>query len=101
MEELEDAEEDAEEEGDLQDDFVLEAMTTQEARDRHGEGASGAAAEDCSEGYSEECSDDPSESNLSEVDGLPGAKPVGSIASTYWRPERHDRNDALSMIDER
>ncbi len=24
-----------------------------------------------------------------------------SIASTYWRPERHDRNDALSIIDER
>ena len=26
---------------------------------------------------------------------------AGSIASTYWRPERRDRNDNLSMIDER
>ena len=25
----------------------------------------------------------------------------GSIASTYWRPERRDRSDQLSMIDER
>lgn len=30
------------------------------------------------------------------------AKPrQGSIASTYWRPERKDRTDQLSMIDER
>ena len=26
---------------------------------------------------------------------------VGSIASTYWRPAREDRKEALSVIDER
>lgn len=26
---------------------------------------------------------------------------VGSIASTYWRPAREDRREALSVIDER
>jgi hypothetical protein len=26
---------------------------------------------------------------------------VGSIASTYWRPERTDRGEGLSIVDER
>ena len=32
-----------------------------------------------------------------------GASPrkLGSIASTYWRPERQDRKENLSVIDER
>jgi hypothetical protein len=30
----------------------------------------------------------------------PPARP-GSIASSYWRPERHDRKELLSVIDER
>ena len=30
-----------------------------------------------------------------------GPRKLGSIASTYWRPERRDRNENLSVIDER
>ena len=30
-----------------------------------------------------------------------GTRKVGSIASTYWRPERRDRKENLSVIDER
>ena len=30
-----------------------------------------------------------------------GARKLGSIASTYWRPERQDRKENLSAIDER
>lgn len=115
MEELEDALEDAQEEGDLQDDFVLEAMTAQDAglNDRHAAagrqsdmryaaGGSGASNWD-SEGH-EDYDDDDVESLTSEdveADAEAGRHPVGSIASTYWRPERNDRNEALSMIDER
>lgn len=29
-----------------------------------------------------------------------GSRRAGSIASTYWRPERTDRKEALSAIDE-
>jgi hypothetical protein len=30
-----------------------------------------------------------------------GPRKLGSIASTYWRPERQDRKENLSVIDER
>ena len=30
-----------------------------------------------------------------------GSRRQGSIASTYWRPERQDRKENLSVIDER
>ena len=30
-----------------------------------------------------------------------GTRKMGSIASTYWRPERRDRKENLSVIDER
>ena len=30
-----------------------------------------------------------------------GPRKLGSIASTYWRPERLDRKENLSVIDER
>lgn len=46
-------------------------------------------------------------SDTSSQDGIPdelhsrlGAHGVGSIASTYWRPERKDRG-GLSVLDER
>lgn len=32
--------------------------------------------------------------------GRPPARP-GSIASTYWREERHDRKNLLTVIDEK
>ena len=50
---------------------------------------------------------DASSSDTSSQDGIPdelhsrlGAHGVGSIASTYWRPERRDRG-GLSILDER
>ncbi len=35
-----------------------------------------------------------------EGSGKGRSKPAGSIASTYWRPERHDRGTVLENIDE-
>ena len=48
-----------------------------------------------SEAMSEEIS-----SRLSSHAGA-GTRKLGSIASTYWRPERLDRKENLSVIDER
>ncbi len=39
-------------------------------------------------------------SRLGRHDGA-GPRKLGSIASTYWRPERQDRKENLSVIDER
>lgn len=111
MEELEDAPEDAQD-GDLQDDFVIEAMHDAALDDRHaardqhahyGAGGPLGAHWDSDQGADSDGWSDSDGSDEAEVDEGPpqGARAVGSIASTYWRPERHDRNDALSMIDER
>lgn len=47
---------------------------------------------------SQSCSDWAPESGAarSQFDAKPG-----SIASTYWRPERSDRKNLLSVVDER
>ncbi len=44
-----------------------------------------------------------SEDIISRLGSHAGAGPrkLGSIASTYWRPERQDRKENLSVIDER
>lgn len=44
-----------------------------------------------------------SEDLISRLGSHAGAGPrkLGSIASTYWRPERQDRKENLSVIDER
>lgn len=44
-----------------------------------------------------------SEEVSSRLDSLSqaGTRKVGSIASTYWRPERRDRQENLSVVDER
>jgi hypothetical protein len=44
-----------------------------------------------------------SEEVISRLGSHAGAGPrkLGSIASTYWRPERQDRKENLSVIDER
>ena len=44
-----------------------------------------------------------SEDVISRLGSNAGAAPrkLGSIASTYWRPERQDRKENLSIIDER
>lgn len=57
---------------------------------------------------SEEASDASSSEALSEdmssrlgSHAAAGPRKLGSIASTYWRPERQDRKENLSVIDER
>lgn len=40
-------------------------------------------------------------SSEEEDGGLAAPSEVKSFASTYWRPERHDRRGDLSVIDER
>lgn len=40
-------------------------------------------------------------SSAEESTGLPPPSENRSFASTYWRPERHDRKGDLSVIDER
>ena len=57
---------------------------------------------------SEEASDASSSEALSEdvssrlgSHAAAGPRKLGSIASTYWRPERQDRKQNLSVIDER
>lgn len=44
-----------------------------------------------------------SEDVSSRLGSHAGARPrkLSSIASTYWRPERQDRKENLSVIDER
>lgn len=49
------------------------------------------------ESESSEDSDDDDDARGSRL----GHAYVGSIASTYWRPERTDRGEGLSTVDER
>ena len=47
-------------------------------------------------------SDSDDENSSADTDeGLPAPSENRSFASTYWRPERHDRKGDLSVIDER
>jgi len=41
------------------------------------------------------------EDEAGSEDGKPAPSESRSFASTYWRPERNDRNANLSVIDER
>lgn len=111
---LEDLEE--EEEGDLEDDFIMSA--TQAAAEEEAERQAAAARDSAHSGaghsaadYSKNSDSDAASSRSSQSDwaedveqdaqqSVAGAKP-GSIASTYWRPERSDRKNLLSVVDER
>lgn len=62
------------------------------------------AASDTSDDESYASSSEPfSEDMSSQLGSQAGAaaRRLGSIASTYWRPERQDRKENLSVIDER
>lgn len=118
---MEEAERETEEEGrvlgdgDLLDDFILTATEMQ--RDLDEEDGQKDDQEDEDEGSSC-CSDsldwfsDGGRSSITDdsqmapsLAGMKGIKAKkapgpGSIASTYWREERHDRKNLLSVIDE-
>jgi len=72
----------------LDDDFVLEAAAA--AAGEQGEGEAAA-----SESEPEPWSDDGSDAARP-----PPSRRAGSIASTYWRPERLDRSRGLADVDE-
>ncbi|KAI3428268.1 hypothetical protein D9Q98_006647 [Chlorella vulgaris] len=115
MQEVEEDEEygDADGAGDLLDDFVLAA--TEQGPEAEGmedggqgqesEGGSGADSEYESEASSLAGSGEPGagESQAGSQGGRSGRAPArpGSIASTYWRDERSDRKNLLTVIDER
>lgn len=110
--------------GDLLDDFVATATATadadageEEPADEQGAGAEVAAGSETEEeGYDseeletglsegEELSGDEADDAVGELPGgrWPGrgtAPKAGSIASTYWREERHDRRGQLSTLDD-
>eukprot|EP00208_Stichococcus_sp_RCC1054_P008316 CAMPEP_0206152686 /NCGR_PEP_ID=MMETSP1473-20131121/39454_1 /ASSEMBLY_ACC=CAM_ASM_001109 /TAXON_ID=1461547 /ORGANISM="Stichococcus sp, Strain RCC1054" /LENGTH=573 /DNA_ID=CAMNT_0053550251 /DNA_START=115 /DNA_END=1835 /DNA_ORIENTATION=- len=121
MEQMEDAEG-----GDvaLEDDFIISATQAPEQQeaevDQHGSGPTGTGSQagqliwpgDEDSGASESGSEASSQSEWDEDVSRAGggreggaasrmdARP-GSIASTYWRPERSDRKNLLSTVDER
>ncbi|KAK9819819.1 hypothetical protein WJX72_002761 [[Myrmecia] bisecta] len=102
---------DAEGAGDMLDDFVLEATGAGE-----GEGDAAVSAQLDPDSASASVSGQDEESDNErrswtdgDASGSDGDEPAevhqprraGSIASTYWRPERRDRKENLSVIDER
>jgi len=99
LEQLEDEEEfDAQA---MDDEFVLQATEFQQDTGTAGdeEEEDGEALEDVSSGIE---SGDEEDSEEGGIRGYPGYKGDGvSLASSYWRKERHDRNEQLTMIDER
>lgn len=58
------------------------------------------SSEDESDASSSEALSEDMSSRLGSHAGA-GPRKLGSIASTYWRPERQDRKENLSVIDER
>ncbi|PRW56768.1 LTV1-like protein [Chlorella sorokiniana] len=119
MLELEEAESvgDADGFGDLLDDFVLAATEYTPAADGETDGqqAQQGAADAWSEDEDEYSEVESYEEEGSSYGGSEGAGPdgsaagrsgkaparPGSIASTYWREERHDRKNLLTVIDEK
>ena len=105
---------DAEGFGDLLDDFVLAATT---APAEEAEGAGDASASSVGESYASSEYESEEEEEREEGEGRHagaggsdagtgrsgGRAPTrsGSIASTYWREERHDRRNLLTVIDEK
>lgn len=65
--------------------------------------ASDAASDDLDDESYASSSETLSEDISCQLGSPAGAAPrkLGSIASTYWRPERQDRKENLSVIDER
>ncbi|KAL3156668.1 Protein ltv1 [Trebouxia sp. C0009 RCD-2024] len=98
------------EQGDLLDDFVLSATlappvvqsSTAAGPIEEADRASGAASDD-SDDESYASSSEPLFEDISSRLGSQAgaASKLGSFASTYWRPERQDRKENLSVIDER
>lgn len=111
-------EDNGEGQGDLLDDFVLSATlapsvvpgSTQAelrgqdiaASESDADSAADESDNDSSDSYASS-SEAVSEGVISRLGSHAGAGPrkLGSIASTYWRPERQDRKENLSVIDER
>lgn len=105
------------EEGDLEDDFIVSA--TQVAKESPTQGASTATVDhqpagelhwpDAGSSDDEDSSQCSSQSDWEESQENGSASrpptsqngaPQGSIASTYWRPERSDRKNLLATVDE-
>ncbi|CAL8460507.1 g36 [Coccomyxa elongata] len=104
MRELENADVDGEhsDAGDLLDDFVSTAAARASTGGMHADKRSGHAEDDT---VSEEdsglaMSESSEEEDFDGRESRLGRAYVGSIASTYWRPERKDRG-GLSALDER
>ncbi len=123
---MEEAERETEEDGrvlgdgDLLDDFILAATEMQRGEDQgddeggddDDEGDVGGGSSCCSDSNSFEWFSDGERSSITDdsqaAPGLVGVKGIkgrkapgpGSIASTYWREERQDRKNLLSVIDE-
>ncbi|DBA99090.1 hypothetical protein WJX77_009113 [Trebouxia sp. C0004] len=108
-------EDNGEGQGDLLDDFVLSATlapsvvpdgTQAEPRGQNiaaSESEADSAADESDNDSYASSSEAVSEDVISRLGSHAGAGPrkLGSIASTYWRPERQDRKENLSVIDER
>lgn len=77
--------------------------TNQAALDEQHDTASGSEADESEDESYASSSEALSEEVSSRLGSHAGAGPrkLGSIASTYWRPERQDRKENLSVIDER
>lgn len=99
---LDDVEEAFDEEG-MDDLFVLQATAT-ETDEAPETGETQQAGPETDDESDVESSDAASGSDEEEggIRGYPGYKGDGvSLASSYWRKERHDRNEQLAYIDER
>jgi protein LTV1 len=84
----------------MDDEFVLQATERDAVDDNDDEDGDDGGDEDGEEFSSGVESG--SEEEEEGIRGYPGYKGDGaSLASSYWRKERKDRNEQLSMIDER
>ena len=77
----------------------LESLPELAPAEEHAPSAGPSAWDSDEESEASDLSEATQETGLST--GSAAKRRVGSIASTYWRPERNDRTDQLSMIDER
>ena len=87
-------------EGDLLDDFILTAAGAETLEDN---APFDDNDDDDDVSFDDDTEEDEVYSSEGEVhsDSDAGHKRPGSIASTYWREEREDRKNLLSVIDER